>query len=364
MCAVAAGLTLLGHVLIAPPGLHLGYDATFYVRMVEGPMTGVPPPFSFRVLVPWLARLLPLPAPAALLVISYASLFGCYLIIMASCRVAGLRLRDAIVGVVSIWGSTWHLYGFWNPYLTDAFGLLMLAIMMWAVLTGTLWAFAAAAIVGVLARETTAVLVPAWLITRQWRAAIAVAGGTLAVAALPRILMQPSIDAVAAAPALSGDQLQTHPIIVLRQIAASWGIVWLFAIAGIACLPGADRRRLGAVFIALLAGALAASAVATDLGRMFAFLAPVLAIGCAQLYAVLRRARETWLAAAMIVMVAVQWRFNAPDVVIVPSSWMAGWPRRAFVIAELLLALAIVGRLAWRAYGASRDRDQELPRLV
>jgi len=347
MFAVAAGLVLLGHLLIAERAVHLGYDATFYTRMVEGPMASVPSPFRFRVLVPWLARQLPVPAPLALLIISYASLFGCYVIVMASCRAIGLGLRESIFGMVAVWGSTWHLYYFWNPYLTDAFGLLMLTIMMWAVLTGTLWIFATASLIGVLAREGTAMLVPAWLVTRQWGATIVLAAGTLAVAALPRLWLASAPDIPLAASALSENQPAITPVSVLRQVHAIWGLVWWLAFAGALCLPRPSAWRLGAVFAALLAGALAASAVATDAGRMFAFLAPVLAVACAQLYVVLRHT-DAILTVAVTIAVAVQWMFNAPDVVIVPSSGMAGWPRRVFVVAELLLGIAIVVRVAWK----------------
>jgi hypothetical protein len=350
MFAVAAGLVLLGHLLIAEPAVHLGYDATFYTRMVEGPMAGVPAPFRFRVLVPWLARQLPVPAPLALLIISYCSLFGCYVIVMASCRAIGLGLRESIFGVVAVWGSPWHLYHFWNPYLTDAFGLLMLTIMMWAVLTGTLWIFATASLIGVLAREGTAMLVPAWLVTRQWGPTILLALGTLAVAALPRLWLAASPETTIVEPARSGNQLAIDPVRWVRQVHAIWGIVWLLALAGGLRLPRPYARRLGAVLAALLVGSVAASAVATDTGRMFAFLAPALAVACAQLYAVLRR-RDAILTAAVTIAVAIQWIFNAPDVVIAPSSWIAGWPRRVFVAAGLLLGLAILVRVVWKTDG-------------
>lgn len=350
---------LLGHLLIAQPTVHLGYDATFYTRMVEGPMADVPSPFRFRVLVPWLARQLPVPAPLALLIISYASLFGCYVIVMASCRAIGLGLRESIFGVVAVWGSTWHLYYFWNPYLTDAFGLLMLTIMMWAVLTGTLWIFATASLIGVLAREGTAMLVPAWLVTRQWGATILLAVCTLAVAALPRLWLAASPDTIMAVPALSGNQLAINPVRLLRQLHAIWGIVWLLALGGGLCLPRPYAWRLGAVLAALLVGTVAASAVATDTGRMFAFLAPVLAVGCAQLYAVLRR-KDAILTVAVTIAVAVQWIFNAPDVVIAPSSWIAGWPRRVFVVAELLLGLAIVVRVMWKTDARIADTETSI----
>lgn len=357
MCLVSAGLVMLGHFLIARPEPHLGYDATFYVRMVEGPMAGVPSPFRFRVLVPWLARQLPVPPPLALQIISYASLFGCYVIVMLSCRAIGLRLREAIFGVVAVWGSTWHLYGFWNPYMTDAFGLLMLTIMMWAVLTGTLWVFAVASLLGVLAREGTAILAPAWLVTRQWWPAIAVTGATLAVGWLPHFFLAASPEGAGAAPPLSRAQLQTNVVVLLRQLHAIWGIVWLLALAGGAQLSAPIARRVGAVFAALLVGAVAASVVATDMGRMFAFLAPVLAVGCARFYALLCRKQDAPLRVAVIVVVAVQWIFNAPDVVIEPASWIAGWPRRAFVIAELVLSLAIVRRLVWPPSPANGDTE-------
>lgn len=345
MFAIAAGLVLLGHWLIGRSDVNLGYDATFYVRMVEGPMDRVPSPFAFRVLVPWLARQLPVPAASALQIITYTSLFGCYVVVMASCRVLGLRLRDSIFGLAAIWGSTWHLYYFWNPYLTDGLGLLMLSAMMWAVLTGTLWIFAMASLVGVLAREGTAMLVPAWLVTRQWLVTIALAGGTFLVAALPHLWIAASPDPTFAPTTLAQNPSMITPLTLVRQVLATWGLVWLLALAGGAYLSPPHARRLGAVFAASLAGACLASVFATDLGRMFAFLAPVLAVGCAQLHAVLRLRQDTALSVSVTIALALQWVFNSPDVVLQSSSWLAGWPRRTFLVAELLLGLVIVTRL-------------------
>jgi hypothetical protein len=74
-----------------------------------------------------------------------------------------------------------------------------------------------------------------------------------------------------------------------------------------------------------------ASTVDSDTGRMFALLAPVPA-ACARLFVVVRRT-SPGLAALLVAAVAIQWLFNAPDVVIEPTSWRAGWPRRGFAIA-------------------------------
>ncbi|MGH9200414.1 MAG: hypothetical protein ACRD2A_04170, partial [Vicinamibacterales bacterium] len=130
---------------------------------------------------------------------------------------------------------------------------------------------------------------------------------------------------------------------------AFWGFVWFIALAGAWYLPRQYVGRLAAAFCALLLSAIAASTIATDAGRMFAFLAPVLAIGAAQFYAVVRR-RSSTLAWVLVGLIALQGFFNTPEAMFDSQAWIVGWPRRAFLVAELSLGILIVAKL--RAGGA------------
>ena len=344
---LAAGLVLAGHLAFAQPVRHLGYDATAYVTMAEGAGARVPAPFRFRVLVPLLASWLPLAAPDALQVITYTSLFSAYLLIIWSGAVVGLSPAASAFGLISVWGSTWHLYHFYNPYMTDGAGLLVLAVMVAALLTNAFALFAAAAIAGVLVRESTLALVPAWAVTMQGGRTVSLLLMVALAAWLPRYWL-----AAQGSPVMPLDQTaipQQGALVWARQLFAIWGFVWLAGLGGLLYVPSKHALKVFAMFAAIALGAAAASTLATDIGRMFAFLAPVLAIGCGQLYDVLVPANRK-LAFALAAMMAVQAAFNAPVAMFDAHAWVAGWPRRLFLVGELVLGGFILAALIARRH--------------
>ena len=350
--AVSAGLVVLGH-LFASRGEDLGYDATFYVAMVNGQNATVPGPFRFRLLIPFIASVLPFSPADSLLIISYLSLFGMYLMIFRACDTLDLSVRDATFGLLAIWGATWQLYHYYNPYMTDAFALFALSAMLLALLRDAYWPFAAAALVGTLGRETTAFLVPAWFATRQVARTLLLIALTGAVVLFPRYWLTSDGDLTIAG-AFNSSSTVFLPFIFTRQLQTIWGFVWFVALAGIWFLPRAYAGKIVASFVALFIGGLIASTVATDTGRMFGFLAPVLAVASAQFYAVVRRRTPT-LAWILVGLIAIQGIFNAPDVMFDGDSWIIGWPRRTFVIAEFGLGAVILWRLwASRAGNAGK----------
>lgn len=350
--SLAAGLVLAGHLFTGQPVQHLGYDAAAYVAMVEGRGADAPSPFKFRLLVPLLARALPLPPAEALQAITYLSLFGAYLLILNAAAVVGLSVTASAFGLLSVWGSTWHLYHFYNPYLTDGAGLVALSAMVVAVLNGGFPLFAVAAIAGVLVRESTLVLVPAWLVTRQVARTVALLVVAGIAVWLPRYWLASDGDLTTAL-TNTGSLPRLASLVLARQLYAIWGFVWLLALAGFCYVPQAYRPKVFALFAALLAGSIIASAVATDTGRMFAFLAPVMAVGCAQLYEVLEGTSRP-LAWLLVAVIAAQCVVNAPAVMFDPNHWIAGWPRRLFLTAELVLGGAILLTLV-----AGRRRSQQ-----
>jgi hypothetical protein len=349
--ALSAGLVVLGHFFAARAVADLGYDSTFYVAMVNGQGATVPGPFKFRLLIPLVASVMPFSPMHSLLLISYLSLFATYLLIIRACDTIGLTIGEAAFGLLAIWGSTWHLYHYWNPYMIDAFALFALSVMILALLRNVFWPFAAAALVGTFGRENTAFLVPAWFATKQIAPTIALIVATIVVIALPRYWLASDGD-LTIANAFNSSGTVFLPFIFVRQLHAIWGFVWFIALAGLWFLPRAYVVRIASAFAALFVGAFVASMVATDTGRMFGFLAPVLAIASAQFYAVVRRNDPT-LAWILLALIAVQGFFNTPDVMFDRTAWIVGWPRRVFVTAELALGAVIVYRLL-RRRGQSR----------
>lgn len=162
-------------------------------------------------------------APDALRAITYTSLFGAYLLMIQACAITGLSLRASAFGLLSIWGSTWHLYHFYNPYMTDGAGLLALSAMVVAVLTDAFPLFAVAALVGVLIRENTIVLVPAWLATKQLGRTFSLLPVAIMAVWLPRYWLAAAGDLDAAL--VDNNPLTQFPFgVLVRQLFAIWGL--------------------------------------------------------------------------------------------------------------------------------------------
>jgi hypothetical protein len=191
-----AGLALcaiLGYGQVDPRSpMAAGWDLHGYLAMaaaVPGLARGVPAPFAYRLLGPYLAGLLPLAGPVAFRLLSLAvgtllavALFG-YL------RSEGIGRRAAAWTAV-LFTLNWPLFGclVWNPFqLDDLLVLPAYLTMLWALPRRRWGVFALALLAGALARETALLLVPVSLAflreSRQFREE----KGRWAVAVLPGI---------------------------------------------------------------------------------------------------------------------------------------------------------------------------------
>src|SRR4029453_11812156 len=204
----------------------------------------VPGPFKFRLLIPLVASVMPFSPAHSLLVISYLSLFATYLLVIRACETIGLTMGESVFGLLAIWGSTWHLYHYWNPYMTDAFALFALSLMIVALLRDLFWPFATAALVGTFGRETTAFLVPAWFATRQIAPTIGLIVATIVVIALPRYWLASDGDLTIAS-AFNSSSNVFRPFIFVRQLHTIWGFVWFIGLAGLWFLPRAYGVQIG-----------------------------------------------------------------------------------------------------------------------
>lgn len=269
--------------------LAIGGDTLVYVSMIEGRWSAAAQPFKYRILVPLLARLLVLTPLDALRFISYLSLFASYLVILLTCSRLGLSILQSVFGLLIVFATTWHLYFYANPFLTDAFGLMTVCLLLFAAVDGSFLLFAVSAIFGALAREATLLLVPLWLL-KDTRKGLLILAATAAVFAVPRLAMpsETGLLEYLAASFIAVGRWRDLPMFA-QSVIDTWGIVWPMSILGMSQIPRAHLRVFVFAFIVLGLGAFFSSLVATDTGRMFSILTPVLAVGCAQLAAAVGR---------------------------------------------------------------------------
>jgi hypothetical protein len=282
--------------------------------MIEGSVASARAPFRYRVLVPLLARLLPFSPTASLRFISYLSLGTCYLLVLLTCSRMGISLTASLGGLFTAFASGFHLYYYHNPFLTDAFGLASLSLMVFCLVSGSFLLFAAAAIPGALARENVLFLAPVWAVRNGWRRSLILTGLVVMVLSVCRWVLRsdanPGEEIVRTFHAVGDSR---NALALAREIFVTWGFTWFLVLLGIWLLPGDKFAVLATAGLALLVAGFLSSLIATDTGRMFSFLAPVVAVASAQLFAILiSRGQAVWalILALLLVAQALLWRPN------------------------------------------------------
>jgi len=309
------------------PDPAIGGDASQYIAMTHGELDSVPQPFRFRVLVPFMASVLPFSAGHALMAITYTSL--CALFVVLACltyRVTG-DLIASLTAVLAVLSSRWLLYNFQNPYLTDSFTLAAIGVSLGGLLLRWRPGFLPGVVLGTLARETALPFAATWGATRQWRATAAIAGVSFAAYVIPRLVIDSDVSTWEFfRTAIRRYGAIAHPADFFAQVVFSWGYLFAFAGLGFAVLPRAHRRTMVVAGLILLLTAVASSLVAVDFGRMFEVLAPVFAVAVGRALQVLRTTSRSGdlVIGALLALVAVQ------CLTFVPNELLAGQPPRAF----------------------------------
>ena len=263
-------------------------DTHYYTAMIEGDFTDAPPPFRYRVLVPFLGNLLPFSPLRDLKALSYGSLFLFYLLVLFLCRKTGGNYFSLFMAMCAVYATRVHLYNYHNPFLVDAFGLLSLSILMAALLTGAFFTFCLFTVMGILARESTLFFVPTWLGAHKWKKGVIVIVLALVAFMIPRILLFPSPEVQSSILKNFHQVDRLHDLSpFFKSIILTWDYIWLLSILGVILLPPKYFRPVALSYILLFIGALLSCFFATDVRRMFAILSPVMILGCSRLFRLL-----------------------------------------------------------------------------
>jgi hypothetical protein len=298
----------LSRVQLYDPAHVAGYsDVADYVRLYEGkPLEGVR---RYRVLTPTLARLVP-EAPLRrlttqevvtadwLAAVRFSVVNAAFLVLTAAALCAlmlalGLSFGTALVGTLLFFTAQPVVQSGSLP-MVDAGAWCALAAGAWCIATRRAWALALVCVVGMFAKETTALLVPLvllapWPWAERARLLAATAPGVLAYAAV-RFWLAPdpaegggTLAIVAAHPELSLEwvtSVVTSPARLL-DLAASFGLLWLPAVAALrsSATPPILRRWFWIVPLLLLLIAVAFWNLGRVLFHAFPVVVPLAAIG-------------------------------------------------------------------------------------
>lgn len=334
------------------PDPAIGGDASQYIAMTHGELDSVPSPFRFRVLVPFLASMLPFSAGHALMAITYISLGALFVAVASITYRVTHDLVASITAALLVLSSRWILYNFQNPYLTDSFTLAAIAVSLGALVLRWRPGFLPAVVLGSLARETALPFAMAWGATGQRRATAVMAGVSLVAYLVPRLVIDSDVPAWEFFwTAIRRYGALADPSNFVAQAVFSWGYLFAFAMLGFALLPGTYRRTMVVAGVVLLVTALLSSLVAVDFGRMFEVLAPVFAVAVGQVVHVLRRTSVagSFVVVALLALVVIQ------CLAFVPNELLTEQPPRAFrwAVEGVGLSLAAVTYLGVRRGGVA-----------
>lgn len=341
---LSALLLLLGDRFIGQAeSTDLFGDAMVYTSMAEGDFTNVSAPFKYRLLVPTIAWLLPFSAIVSLKLVSYAGLFLFYVFTLLTCRQLGFGLAASFGGLFAVYSTVWHLYNYQNPYLTDTIALLLLTLLLLSVIRRSFMTYVCAAVLAVLTREITIFFVPMWLVTKEWRrAGTAIIAGVL-VLMLPRLMLS-SVGGLSSSvvDVINHVDRLGNLLSFARPVLFNWGFVGFLTILGLLFTPNDRTWLFLCAFGLLLLAAVLSSFIATDVGRMFAVMSPIMVISCAQLLTVL--SQKNIYVTVLLGTAFVTQLFWVPTIITSREGWVfeTVFPRLILGVLELLLIIAII----------------------
>lgn len=369
---VSVLLVLAGHFFViqrepsAAPGTYrnMSYDALQYISMIEDDFSSTVVPYRNRILVPALAKLIPLPAPDALRLITYTSLFVTYYAVLLIGLKIGLNQWGSLAGLLLIFTSNVHVYNYNNPFLLDAFQQMALTWMLRSLLFGSLTLYVIAATLGVLCREAPLVMVPTWAILKHWRQGLVACGLLAGIFLVPKLIL-PGNGATSLIDSFAGPFLYVaasrSPLLIPVQVFWAWGFIWFPAFIGLWLLPRERFVDFAVWLVFLLAVALLSMLFAYDTVREVAVLSPLFAITIGQMCTTLLNTKHSRWVWFLVVLSVIQLFVALPNVVFGVEVWhMVRWGKVGLLLAGTAYSVGVLFILRKELKAAYHTRMAEL----
>jgi hypothetical protein len=276
-------------------------DVGQYVRMEQGaPLDQIGRPFRYRIFTPLIARAVPLP-PATLLryfdmsedkliLLRFGLVNGVGIAVAGTAMVAvslalGFTLPEGLLAAL-LFFTALPVVNFDGAPMVDAWGHAFLALGLLAALRGSLVGLFVASLIGMTAKETTALLLPAVLLLsgtwrlRAWRVAAIVPG--LAAYAYFRLVAHPGGVGFPADPQTSlenlGWRLQHGPYFMwlLWDGGSAFLALWPLAAIGLWNLRGRRDEPLARLAWLVPGIFLVPFVIGSNVGRIWFYAFPVM----------------------------------------------------------------------------------------
>jgi len=245
-----------------------------YIEMAQhGTMAG-PAPFRYRFLVPLIVSALPVPAELGFRIVTFVCLELTYIVALYLAEALGISRRGALIALVSVFCARAHAFNYWDPLLTDAWGLLAMFVMLWALVRGRDAVFTAASVLGTLGRESVMFLTPAIFTPKQWKRAVLPILLTAAAYVLPRLLLRTPEQDIVHFYAQYRGMPKFATVRFWQSVAVSWSYLWLVLPVGMLSTPRQWRPIIFRALAWVALGTCIAVVMAEDTERMVSYLTP------------------------------------------------------------------------------------------
>ena len=260
----------------------LTYDAQMYLSMTNG--IEVSGPHACRILLPFLAKLLPMEPLKAVFfinVVSLVILFSSLIIMLENFLIK----KNVIIITIVIFFSTYSLaYNFTNPFLTDLPALATMILFINSIIKyrylSCLLFFAAS----LLFRETIIVLLPLFFLTFSLKKSMLAMFFGLFIYFIPKLIIAGDIYCNFNPPFSVTLLINTEFLI---KTILSYGPIWLLGFAGLTKLSSLNKNLSKIAFsiliLSLVGSVLSSFKSTTDITRMYILMLPILILGSAML---------------------------------------------------------------------------------
>ena len=260
------------------PSLYIS-DAEAYINMSLGFWKLTPAPFKYRIFLPFIVSIIPFDNVLIFQLITYTSLFISYIILYLFLKKLKIDTKFIYLGFLLIWTSTWHQYYFHNPFLTDALANMFLCLMFYFYFNNSFKYFAIISIFAVLTRETSLLFIPIYFFGKNKLKTIYLIIFNLFLLTLIRYFLFSKIDNSTFSNISSVMNFHiNNPLKIVIDVIKSWGIIWFFSILGLFTFSYNNLIKLFSTYLILLCISFTTSLIATDTGRMFSILTPIMLI--------------------------------------------------------------------------------------
>ena len=253
------------------------YDSLQYIKIIEGGISE--PPFSTRILLIYICRVLPFYPDISLLIVNYISMLLVLLGVFGVLNYLRFPNEISILAVIAVCSSFVFVYNFSNPYLTDLPAMASLVFFLAALQRQKFYLTLIFCCISLLFRESIVVLIPMFFLFFNFCKSVCASILAACTYIAPKILIAGNVSAVALDRQID--------ILYFLKFFTTYGVLWMAGALGYFILRKkaiSSTKFEVSLLLFSFAGAVLSSFHAADITRMYFLILPSIVIGAAYFF--------------------------------------------------------------------------------